>query len=196
MYETRPFLPEHVFSLDLCNLDYNTENFGFEFYLHYFYHHETEMYVSIKNDNIKTNGLYSKNIIAYIIGKNVHETYLLENYKKIGIKDHSIRKTHVSALTTAPFERSRGLGHILMNLLEENGNFIKTSFCDLFVKVNNENALKFYKKRGYFVYRRVLEYYNNPTCDAFDMRKSLKEDEEQGKYFLFLKGTDINQADL
>ena len=68
-------------------------------------------------------------------------------------------------------------------------------FVDLFVRVENEAAIKLYKKMGcvcnpywvrrivhmltfcgrYSVYRRITDYYNDGS-DAFDMRKPLKRD--------------------
>lgn len=46
---------------------------------------------------------------------------------------------------------------------------------DLFVRVENEAAIKLYRKMGYSVYRRVVDYYAD-GCDAFDMRKPLARD--------------------
>jgi N-terminal acetyltransferase B complex catalytic subunit len=39
---------------------------------------------------------------------------------------------------------------------------------DLFVRVSNEVAVNMYKRLGYVVYRRVLDYYSgDPDEDAF-----------------------------
>ena len=39
---------------------------------------------------------------------------------------------------------------------------------DLFVRISNEVAVSMYKRLGYVVYRRVLEYYSgDPDEDAF-----------------------------
>lgn len=77
-------------------------------------------------------------------------------------------------------------------------------FVDLFVRVENEAAIKLYKKMGYArkkkrilergrsgslmlthncdnrysVYRRITDYYNDGS-DAFDMRKPLKRDKQR-----------------
>jgi N-terminal acetyltransferase B complex catalytic subunit len=41
-------------------------------------------------------------------------------------------------------------------------------FVDLFVRVSNRVAVDMYKRLGYSVYRRVLEYYSgDPDEDAF-----------------------------
>ena len=205
MYETVPFLPEHIFSLDLCNLDGYTENFSLDFYFYYLLNHNTEMYIT-KKDYTESNELYSENIVAYIIGSNREEELLLKDFKGNGEKYTKVLKTHVSALTVAPTERKRGLGTILMNLLEENGNFIGSMFCDLYVKVDNLKAIEFYRKSGYFVYRKVFEYYTCPMVDAYDMRKSLWADRatckregcshEECGYFNGLIGKDIHQSEL
>lgn len=198
MYEVVPFLPEHIFSLDLCNLDKYTENFSLDFYFYYLLNHNTESY-SIKNiSSLETNELYSEQIIGYLIGANRKEIILINN------KEKNILKTHVSALTIAPSERNKGLGCILMNLLEENGNFINSYFCDLFVKIDNFKAIKFYEKSGYFVYRKIFDYYSLPIVDAFDMRKSLDADKCNNNecnhkncgYFNNLIGKNINQSEL
>ena len=47
---------------------------------------------------------------------------------------------------------------------------------DLFVRVSNETAVNMYKRMGYSVYRKVIDYYSEPTEDAFDMRKALPRD--------------------
>jgi ribosomal protein S18 acetylase RimI-like enzyme len=45
---------------------------------------------------------------------------------------------------------------------------------DLFVRVSNEVAVNMYKRLGYVVYRRVLDYYSgDPDEDAFG-KNSLK----------------------
>lgn len=48
-------------------------------------------------------------------------------------------------------------------------------FVDLFVRASNEIAKELYRKMGYSVYRRVVDYYNDGE-DALDMRKPLSRD--------------------
>lgn len=44
-------------------------------------------------------------------------------------------------------------------------------FVDLFVRVSNKVAVDMYKRLGYSVYRKVLEYYSgDPDEDAFGKR--------------------------
>ena len=63
-----------------------------------------------------------------------------------------------------------------MQRLEEQAEAESCYFVDLFVRVSNKEAFKFYSSLGYTVYRRVLGYYSSPLEDAFDMRKALSRD--------------------
>lgn len=52
-------------------------------------------------------------------------------------------------------------------------------FVDLFVRESNTQAIAMYRKMGYTVYRRVLEYYSGfRDEDGLDLRKSLSRDPE------------------
>ncbi|ELT94663.1 hypothetical protein CAPTEDRAFT_207248 [Capitella teleta] len=87
---------------------------------------------------------------------------------------------HVTALTVAPEYRRLGLAAKLMNVLEEISENRFCFFVDLFVRVSNQVAVDMYKRLGYSVYRRVIEYYSgDPDEDAFDMRKALSRDVEK-----------------
>lgn len=46
------------------------------------------------------------------------------------------------------------------------------------MRASNEIAKELYRKMGYSVYRRVVDYYNDGE-DAFDMRKPLSRDEKR-----------------
>lgn len=64
-----------------------------------------------------------------------------------------------------------------MNQLAQRPAQKQAYFVDLFVRVSNKVAVDMYKRLGYSVYRRVLEYYfGDPDEDAFDMRKALSRD--------------------
>lgn len=47
------------------------------------------------------------------------------------------------------------------------------------MRASNEIGKELYRKMGYSVYRRVVDYYNDGE-DAFDMRKPLTRDKERG----------------
>ena len=91
---------------------------------------------------------------------------------------------HITALTVAPEARRMGIGKILTEQLEVGADTADAWFVDLFVRKSNERAIDFYKELGYSVFRVVKGYYGehatDPTQDsedAYDMRKSMKRDE-------------------
>jgi N-terminal acetyltransferase B complex catalytic subunit len=97
---------------------------------------------------------------------------------------------HVTVLTVAPAYRRLGIAAKLMDGLESVSTAGDMFFVDLFVRVSNVAAIKMYERRGYTVYRRVLDYYSEPAEDAYgesitsfkrltlplDMRKALPRD--------------------
>jgi N-terminal acetyltransferase B complex catalytic subunit len=86
---------------------------------------------------------------------------------------------HITALTVAPSARRLGHATALSSALERSADAANAWFVDLFVRASNEIAKELYRKMGYSVYRRVVDYYNDGE-DAFDMRKPLKMDTERG----------------
>lgn len=58
---------------------------------------------------------------------------------------------HITALTVAPAARRLGYATKLSEALEEVGDEQKAWFVDLFVRVENEAAIKLYKKMGYLL---------------------------------------------
>jgi N-terminal acetyltransferase B complex catalytic subunit len=86
---------------------------------------------------------------------------------------------HITALTVAPSARRLGHATALSSALERSSDAANAWFVDLFVRASNEIAKELYRKMGYSVYRRVLDYYNDGE-DAFDMRKPCSRDKEQG----------------
>ncbi|TBU10739.1 N-acetyltransferase [Hamiltosporidium tvaerminnensis] len=162
--------PKDIFALDLANLDYKTDNYGFQYYLYYLLNHDSDCFSvhlynteepkDLPNEYFK----YTKNVSAYLIGK--HEM------------DDNLLKGHVTALSVAPQYRRYNLATILMNFLELNGTFCNAYFVDLFVRISNTPAISFYSKNFYKVYRKINNYYSDPLEDGFDMRKSLPMDKE------------------
>lgn len=75
---------------------------------------------------------------------------------------------------------SRRLGHAttLSTALEKIGEQQNAWFVDLFVRVENGAAIELYRRMGYSVYRRIVDYYADGS-DAFDMRKPLARDKER-----------------
>jgi len=136
------------------NLDYWTETYNAGFYMHYFLSWPDLFLVAVDCSNT---------IIGYIMGKVEGE----------GDNWHS----HITALSVDLYHRRCGIATYLMKSFEEASNKRHALFCDLYVRVSNKTAVDMYKKMGYVVYRRVIEYYSgDPSEDAFDMRKPLERD--------------------
>ena len=72
---------------------------------------------------------------------------------------------------------------MLIDLVEEGFNRENAWFVDLYVRSSNTTAINMYKRMGYSVYRRVVNYYSSDSGgeseDAFDMRKSLNRDKDR-----------------
>jgi N-terminal acetyltransferase B complex catalytic subunit len=85
---------------------------------------------------------------------------------------------------------ARRLGHAtnLTTALERVCGAHDAWFVDLFVREENADAQKMYRKLGYSVWRRVVGYYNDDS-DAFDMRKPLSRD--KGRETIREGGEDI-----
>ncbi len=94
---------------------------------------------------------------------------------------------HITVLTIAPQYRRLGYASLLTRQLEIACNQSDAWFVDLYVRSSNDLAINMYKKMGYSVYRRVVDYYSDdPTGknkggseDAFDMRKQLDRDKHR-----------------
>lgn len=163
-----PFEPSDLFQLNNVNLDILTENFPLEFYLEYLI-----LWPELFFKSSESNGVFSGYMMSKTEGK--------------GQDWHS----HITAVTVAPEFRRISLASRLCSTLEAitDTKPHDVNFIDLFVKCNNDLAIKLYEKLGYSVYRRVIGYYNsqqdgypstlkkvNDDKDAFDMRKSMARD--------------------
>ncbi|CAB4032008.1 N-alpha-acetyltransferase 20 [Paramuricea clavata] len=159
MTTIRPFTCDDLFKFANVNLDPLTETYGIQFYLQYLSRWPEYCQVAESRDG---------RIMGYIIGK------------AEGSEEREQWHGHVTAVTVAPEFRKLGLARQLMTNLEETSERKKCFFVDLFVRVSNEVAVNMYKRLGYVVYRRVLDYYSgDPDEDAFDMRKALSRDKDK-----------------
>jgi len=157
MTTIRAFRCEDLFRFTNVNLDPLTETYGLAFYLQYLAHWP-ECFQVVEAP--------TGHIMGYIMGK-------IEGQ---GDQWHG----HVTALSVAPQYRRLNLAAKLMNCLEITSEKKQAFFVDLFVRVSNRVAVDMYKRLGYSVYRRVLEYYSgDPDEDAFDMRKALPRDKHK-----------------
>ncbi|CAL6020205.1 N-terminal_acetyltransferase complex ARD1 subunit [Hexamita inflata] len=136
------------------NQDPFTASFSPDFYCDYLTHFPEQCFVQDQFSRIQ----------GYMIGKD-----------EASNADYHI---HVSAVTVAPEFRRQNVSKKLMKQLETVGDVFKCNFCDLFVRQTNDAANAFYSKLGYVVFRIVKEYYVGQE-DAFDRRKSLKNDVEK-----------------
>ena len=80
---------------------------------------------------------------------------------------------HVVTLDVVPEARRFGLGTKLMNVCEERLRAMGCTEIYLETAVDNEPALRLYKKLGYEVLGVLPEYYASHSLDAFEMAKRL-----------------------
>jgi [ribosomal protein S18]-alanine N-acetyltransferase len=93
---------------------------------------------------------------------------------------HSIRHRYGRILTLdiLPEARRAGLGTKLMSACEERLQSLGCGAVYLETAVNNESALRLYRKLGYEVLDILPEYYASHSLDAFQMGKRLLENPE------------------
>lgn len=227
----RRVTPKDLNHLNLCNLDYLTENYDLNFYLTYLMQWPS-MFLAIEiNDQIVG---YSKSSFSFSSAPPLHTgtqlsieslsipspPFSLSSFPsppnllpfpppptnshppcspppvmgKVESQPASLRHSphytpwhgHITVLTVAPRYRRMGLARRLTEALEKACNQRNAYFIDLYVRASNELAINMYKKMGYSVFRRVVNYYmDDPTGksdggeDAFDMRKPLDRDKER-----------------
>lgn len=161
-----------LFRFNTCNLDEKTETFHLTYYINYFNRWPQLCRVLEGRDG---------RIEAYILGKVEESTYpRVRNWTPATNPDQNYLPWHghITALTVAPHARNNGHATRLTKMLERECERQGAWFVDLFVRCDNEPAIKLYKKLGYTVYRKVVDYYAD-GMDGFDMRKPLKRDEKR-----------------
>lgn len=79
----------------------------------------------------------------------------------------------ILTLDIVPEARRSGLGSRLMSACEERLRALGCKEVYLETAVNNEAALRLYRKLGYEVLRVLPEYYASHSLDAFQMGKTL-----------------------
>ncbi|KAK0922590.1 N-alpha-acetyltransferase 20 [Friedmanniomyces endolithicus] len=173
----RPMTPMDLLKFNPCNLDHLTETYNIGFYLDYFTKWPNLCKV-IENENGQ--------IEAYILGKVEASPFpapidpydpSLKIYQK-KFSNYLPWHAHITCLTVAPSARRLGHATKLSEALEQVGDEQDAWFVDLFVRVENEAAIKLYEKMGYSIFRRISDHYNDGS-DAFDMRKPLKRDKQR-----------------
>ena len=168
----RRVCPDDLFRLNTCNLDPLTENYSIDFYLTYLMRWPS-LFQCIEEHG---------KIVGYIMGKVESSPTQYQN------SPHALPwHGHITVLTIAPQYRRLGYATLLTKALERACNQQNAWFVDLYVRASNTLAINMYKKMGYSVFRRVVDYYSDdPTGkgggkgeDAFDMRKPLGRDKDR-----------------
>lgn len=124
---------------------------------------------------------YSRRELAYYMSLRGTFTLVAETSAKtpeiagflVG-KKHPRGMGHIITIDTVAKFRRAGLGSLLMNAAEQR---LKKAGCHAMVletAVDNEAAIAFYKRLGYFIVKTIPRYYQNHT-DAFMMAKRMGE---------------------
>jgi len=79
---------------------------------------------------------------------------------------------HIITIDVVAEARRTGVGSVLLQAAEEQLHGAGALVVALETPVNNEAAIRFYKKKGYFVEKTVSGYYSN-GLDALVMTKEL-----------------------
>eukprot|EP00466_Bigelowiella_natans_P010140 jgi/Bigna1/144781/aug1.91_g19489 len=133
-------------------------------------------YCMIAEEAQNTENCAAAKIVGYILGKSEGNPF----------------KGHVTAIAVHPGYRGRGYAKRMMNEFEETAKKEGCAFIDLFVDVQNDKALTFYKNLGYRIHRKVRDYYGEGK-HAIDMHKALGSDAEKRKE---AEGDDIDASQL
>lgn len=100
--------------------------------------------------------------IGFVIGR------IIASAVKIGSFDAELYNIGISRV-----HRNRGLGSELMTVFQGECREKKAGSIFLEVRVSNQNAIAFYKKKGFTVVATRKNFYSSPTEDAFVMQVSL-----------------------
>ena len=89
----------------------------------------------------------------------------------IGVKIYK-DTTRILMLAVSEIKRTQGLGSVLLNNLIDEMRQQKIKYIDLEVRVDNDKAVKFYKKHGFIIMDTILNFYQNGK-DAYIMRRDI-----------------------
>lgn len=113
------------------------------------------------------NDLHKHNTIALIADNN-------GEVKGYALADCVADELHITNIAVDPRYHHQGIGKQLLSELEKLGIERNCIYAYLEVRVNNLNAINFYKKFGYRIIQIRKNYYLDGT-DAYVMAKELKE---------------------
>ncbi|KAK2196512.1 bifunctional GNAT domain/Acyl-CoA N-acyltransferase [Babesia duncani] len=101
-----------------------------------------------------------RQLVAFIIGN-------------VSVDIENTTYGHVSSLSVLEDFRRRRFGRALMLKFESAcEKHYKCEYINLYVNVNNNGAIAFYKKIGYYIHATLPKYYGGEQ-DAHEMRKSI-----------------------
>lgn len=170
----RPMTSMDLLRFNPCNLDHLTETYNIGFYLEYFTKWpslckvvesetgEIEAYSTSpfsqkkRNKTKKNQSIQPTHTQSPVLGKLESSPYpapvepydpSLTIYRK-KFSNYLPWHAHITCLTVAPGARRLGLATKLSEALEVAGDEADGWFVDLFVRVENEAAIKLYKKMG------------------------------------------------
>jgi N-terminal acetyltransferase B complex catalytic subunit len=201
MSTVRPMTALDLFKFNPCNLDHLTETYNVGFYLEYFskwphlckvierHDGQIEAYSSSPSQtyarypycnftmSIKLTSSFFSATTVLAKTESSPNPAPVSPYAPGTSSDPNYLPWHghITALTVSPLARRLGHASNLTTALERVCDAVDTWFVDLFVREENSDAQKMYRKLGYSVWRRVVGYYND-DADAFDMRKPLSRD--------------------
>lgn len=153
MTSLRAFQPQDLLKMNLTNLDPLTENYNFDFYMHYLTKWPSLFTVAEDQDGNITGysgssmGCLCISILLNakpVMGK-VEEDPPWRKFTEHYLPWHG----HVTALTVAPQHRRSGLAQSLTKALERGCEEQNAWFVDLFVREGNKTAVGLYQGLGY-----------------------------------------------
>ncbi|PVI03341.1 acyl-CoA N-acyltransferase [Periconia macrospinosa] len=170
MSTIRPMRASDLLRMSTTNLDHLTETYNIGFY---------QEYLTKWPDLCRIIEGVDGEIEGYILGKLESSPFPspVTPYEPSTCPDPRYLPWHghITALTVSPTARRLGHATSLSTSLEAASDAADAWFVDLFVRESNDVAKELYRKMGYSVFRKVVEYYNDGE-DALDMRKSLSRD--------------------
>jgi N-terminal acetyltransferase B complex catalytic subunit len=196
MATIRRVRPGDLLKLNLCNLDALTENYELNFYLTYLMkwpslfqcieeHGKIVGYSTAPSSYSNCNLDRMASVLLTLLPSATVMGKLDASPPHLSSAPHALPwHGHITVLTIAPQYRRLGYARLLTEQLERACNQSNAWFVDLYVRSSNDLAINMYRKMGYSVFRRVVDYYSDdPTGknkggseDAFDMRKPLDRD--------------------
>ena len=119
-------------------------------------------------NNLIESNVYKVDYLKYLLFKKDIILLKLEiNNKIIGVVIYKLffneDRLHIMYLLVDKKYRSKGYGSKILDKIKNND----LNTISLHVNINNENAIKFYKKNNFKVKKLKKNYYSNPQSDGY-----------------------------